>query len=89
MNIEELKNNKISDLSTEQIESRIEFLLTLSDEEILEYLTYILDVEYISTDICTIPEIGSDIYVENFISDFRFKKFRDLIFDEAEDVSEE
>ena len=76
MNIKELKKTKISDLSPEQVESRIEFLLTLSDEEILKYLTYSLDVEY-SSDSKT-PENDK---VKDFIADYRFERFRqDLLF---------
>ena len=71
MTIKELKKTKISDLSPEQVESRIEFLLTLSDEEISEYVLYVLDVEYELHS--TTPE---NMKVCDFLADPKFTKFR-------------
>lgn len=72
--MENLKKNKISELSQEQIESRIQYLLTLSDDKIINYLLYLFDNEYSKSN-----EI--DEKVENFISDVRFKKFRNSILE--------
>jgi hypothetical protein len=80
--MEELKNVKISDLTTEQIESRKQYLLTLSIEETSDYLLYLLDEEY---------DLGhgkDNKVVQDFLADQRFEKFRYFIMDQVDDGSD-
>jgi hypothetical protein len=77
--MEELKNVKISELTPEQIKSRKEFLLTLTKEEVMDYLLYIMDEEYVLGD-----QSKENIKVQDFLADERFNKFRDLIVKELD-----
>ena len=83
MNVEELKKTKVSDLSPEQAKDRIEFLLTLSDEEISEYVLYVLDVEYELQSITPENEKVCD-----FLADPRFNRFRYTSFVCDDDIIE-
>ena len=74
-----MKERKLSNLEPEQIENFIKFLVTLSNDQIVDYLLHIMDNEY------SINYI--DIKIEKFLADQRFIKHRDLIMTEV-DVDE-
>jgi hypothetical protein len=87
MNIKELKKTKISDLSPEQVESRIEFLSTVPYKETLKYLRYVLDREYVLAP--TESESISNEKVSNFLKHSIFEKFRHLIFDTNDELQDD
>ena len=71
-----MKERKLSNLEPEQIENFIKFLVTLSNDQIVDYLLHIMDNEY------SINYI--DIKIEKFLADQRFIKHRDLIMKEVD-----
>lgn len=81
-----LKETKISELTEEQIESRKQYLLTLSDDDIIDYLLYILDNEYYSPHVAPSHEIDDKLNDKtfHFIADTRFSKFRWQILEKIE-----
>lgn len=74
-----MKERELSKLEPEQIENLIKFLVTLSDDQIIVYLLYLMDMEY--------EFYEADINVQKFLADQRFLKYRDLIMKEVEDNS--
>ena len=75
-----MKERKISQLKTKQIENLVRFLCTISDDEIVGYLLHVLDIEY------TLSEDTKDNKAaEKFLADKRFNKFRDAIMKHVDD----
>ena len=70
-----MKERKLSNLEPEQIENFIKFLVSLSDDQIVDYL-HLMDNEY------SINYV--DIKIQNFLADQRFLKYRDLIMKEVD-----
>lgn len=81
----ELKNIKIDDLSFEQIEDRIKFLLTLSDDEIIDYLFHVIDNESDSPNITPCPNVVESEKVFLLMSDERLEKFRKKLRELSDD----
>ena len=70
-NLINMKNTKISELTPEQIDNRINSLLVLHFDDVINYLLYLLDIEYLSS---TKEEEEQSIL--SFISDKRLRDYR-------------
>ena len=66
-----MRNTKISELTPEQIDNRINSLLVLPFDDVIKYLLYLLDIEYLSA---TKEEEQS---ILSFISDKRLRNYRE------------
>jgi hypothetical protein len=86
--MDELKNIKISDLTPEQIESRIKYLFSIPIVDAFKYFRYVLDVEYRSATSASFntPE---NVLTELFIADKRFEKFMNIIYNHLWDYEPE
>ena len=91
LEVENLKKKKISELSPEEVESRINTLAFVSSfDVVINYLLYVVDIEY------SLSELAEDnLAAKNFLADERFNKFRDgvrkhvdeLYFDEINEIN--
>lgn len=84
MTITELKTKQIYDLTGEQIEEVKKFLKTCSDREVMDYLFYVLDIEYTLSE-----DIKVNKAAEKFISDKQFNHLRDKMMKEIEESDDD
>ena len=75
-----MKERRISQLKTKQVENLIKFLQTISDDETVGYILHVLDTEYNLSE-----ENKENKMAEKFLSDKRFNKFRDAIMKHVDD----
>jgi len=78
--ITNMKERRISNLKTKQVENLTKFLMNISDDEIVGYLLHVLDTEYNLSE-----ESKENKTAEKFLSDKRFSKFRDTIMKHVDD----
>lgn len=76
-----LRKYKLEDLTKKQMENVKNFLVTISDDEITNYLLHVLDNEF---DINDDMADKKDSKVLSFIRDKRFKKFYKTVLDHCE-----
>jgi len=75
-----MKERKVSGLKVKQVGNLINFLQTVSDDEIVGYLLHVLDVEYTLSD-----DTKDNKAAEKFLADKKFEKFRAAIMRHVDD----
>jgi len=75
-----MKEKKVADLKSHQVDNLVKFLMTVSDDEVVGYVLHVLDMEYNLSD-NTKPNKMS----EKFLADKRFERFRATIYGHVDD----
>ena len=76
-----MKEKKVADLKSHQVDNLVKFLMTVSDDEVVGYILHVLDMEYNLSD-NTKPNKMS----EKFLADKKFERFRATIYGHVDDA---
>lgn len=75
-----MKEKRVADLKSHQVDNLVKFLMTVSDDEVVGYILHVLDMEYALSD-NTKPNKMS----EKFLADKKFERFRATIYGHVDD----
>ncbi len=75
-----MKEKKVADLKSHQVDNLVKFLMTVSDDEVVGYVLHVLDMEYNLSDNTKSNKMG-----EKFLADKRFERFRATIYGHVDD----
>jgi len=75
-----MKEKRVADLKSHQVDNLVKFLMTVSDDEVVGYVLHVLDMEYNLSD-NTKPNKMS----EKFLADKKFERFRATIYGHVDD----
>jgi len=79
-NLDELKNVKVNELSDEDLKGLKSDVLTLNEEQIVDYLYYLIDNEYELSDEDNVTQVAK------FLREPDFKTYFDKIITENEET---
>ena len=80
-----MKERTVSQLKPKQVENLVNFLMTVSDDEVVGYLLHVLDMEYALVD----DNKDTSKAAEKFLSNKKFVKFRDAISKHLNETEED